>query len=75
MRKNAETQLNRYEEMIMSTFAISRPTLLALLLAAFAVSEGCQAVEGIFKAGFWVGIVIAVMVVGIVFALVKTIGS
>ena len=62
-------------EDMMKTLAISRPTLLALLLAALTVSEGCQAVEGIFKAGFWVGIVIAVVVVGAVFALFRAIGS
>ncbi len=59
----------------MKTLAMSRPTVLALLLAAVTVSEGCRAVEGIFKAGFWVGIVIAVVVVVGVFALVRAIGS
>ena len=41
--------------------------LLVVLLAVFAT--GCAAVAGIFKAGFWVGIVIAVVVVVGVFAL------
>ncbi|HTI38821.1 MAG TPA: hypothetical protein VL484_14755 [Vicinamibacterales bacterium] len=41
-----------------------------LLVALIAVTlTGCAAVAGIFKAGFWVGIVIAVIVVVILFAL------
>ena len=41
--------------------------LLVVLLAV--TLTGCAAVAGIFKAGFWVGIVIAVIVVVILFAL------
>jgi len=41
--------------------------LLVLLLAV--TLTGCAAVAGIFKAGFWVGIVIAVIIVVILFAL------
>lgn len=41
--------------------------LLVMLLAV--TLTGCAAVAGIFKAGFWVGIVIAVIVVVILFAL------
>ena len=32
---------------------------------------GCAAVAGIFKAGFWVGIIVAVIVIVGVFALLK----
>ena len=62
-------------EATMRSSAMSRSTLLALLLTALTICEGCQAVEGIFKAGFWVGIVIAVVVVAGIVALVKTVGS
>jgi len=41
--------------------------LLVVLLAV--TLSGCAAVAGIFKAGFWVGIVIAVIVVVALFAL------
>ena len=41
--------------------------LLVLLLAV--TLTGCAAVAGIFKAGFWVGAVIAVVIVVILFAL------
>jgi hypothetical protein len=48
--------------------------MLSLLLRALVVVlltvtlGGCAAVAGIFKAGFWVGIVIAVVVVVLLFA-------
>lgn len=41
--------------------------LLVLLLAV--TLTGCAAVAGIFKAGFWVGVIIAVIIVVILFAL------
>ena len=51
--------------MVQST-TLSR--LLALALLGISTS-GCEVVGGIFKAGVWVGIVIAVIVVGGLFAL------
>jgi hypothetical protein len=45
---------------------LARIMLVALLAVTLA---GCSAVAGIFKAGFWVGIVIAVIVVVGLFAL------
>jgi hypothetical protein len=41
--------------------------LLVLLLAV--TLAGCSAIAGIFKAGFWVGIVLAVIIVVALFAL------
>ena len=41
--------------------------VLVMLLAV--TLTGCAAVAGIFKAGFWVGIIIAVIVIVILFAL------
>ena len=44
--------------------------LRALLVVLLTVTiAGCAAVAGIFKAGFWVGVVIAVVVVVALFAL------
>jgi hypothetical protein len=41
-----------------------------LLVFVLAVTmAGCSAIAGIFKAGFWAGIILAVIVVVIVFAL------
>jgi hypothetical protein len=45
---------------------VLRLQLLALLAMTTA---GCAAVEGIFKAGMWVGILMVVLIVGIVFML------
>ena len=49
--------------------------MLSLLLRALVIVlltvtiSGCAAIAGIFKAGFWVGVVIAVIVVVLLFAL------
>ena len=43
--------------------------LLVVLLAV--IAAGCTAIAGIFKAGFWVGIVVAVIVVVGMFALLS----
>ena len=43
--------------------------LLVILLAV--TVAGCSVVGGIFKAGFWVGIVLAVLVVVGIFALIR----
>ena len=59
----------------MGSWAMRRPTLLAMMLVVLTFAEGCRAVEGIFKAGFWVGLILAVVVVGIVIAIIKAIGS
>jgi hypothetical protein len=42
--------------------------LLIVLLAV--TTAGCAAIAGIFKAGFWTGIIIAVIVVVALFALI-----
>ena len=58
--------------MLMSRCAMSR--LLVLLLCATAAS-GCGLAAGIFKAGFWAGIiVVALIVVGIIFLVGKARG-
>ena len=50
---------------------MTRNMLLRLELLVFLamVSAGCQVVEGIFKAGMWVGILLVVVVLGIVYML------
>jgi hypothetical protein len=58
--------------MLMTRSAVSR--LLVLLLFATPAS-GCGLVAGIFKAGFWTGIiVVALIAVGIVFLVGKARG-
>lgn len=56
--------------MVLSRSASSRIFLLLLLLACISAS-GCHVVGGIFKAGLWAGIIMAVLVVGIVMFIVS----
>ncbi len=42
-----------------------RWTALSGVLAAALATTGCELVEGIFKAGFWVGILVVVAIVGL----------
>ena len=44
---------------------------LLLIVALAVITAGCSAVAGIFKAGFWVGMIVAIVVVLGVFALMK----
>jgi hypothetical protein len=49
-----------------------RCLLLALLLALMPFVAGCDAIQGIFKAGFYVGIIVVVLVLaGIGFLVMK----
>lgn len=50
-----------------------RSALLALLLVLAPTAGGCAAVGGIFKAGLWSGVIIAVVVVVLVLFLVRSI--
>jgi hypothetical protein len=59
----------------MTVSPLSRPALLTLLLTAIAFAEGCRAIEGIFKAGMFVGIFIAAVVVLAIFWIVRSIGT
>jgi hypothetical protein len=43
--------------------------VLVVLLAL--ITAGCSAIAGIFKAGFWVGLIVALIIVVGVFALLK----
>ncbi len=49
----------------------SRLILLCLVLAATVAFPGCAAIAGIFKAGVWVGVVVAVVLIGAVVALIS----
>ena len=45
---------------------------MALLMLVFAVTfTSCEAIGGIFKAGIWVGIIIVVIIVAIIFWLIS----
>ena len=44
--------------------------MLVVLLAALISLNSCQVVEGIFKAGVWVGVLIVVAIIGLIIYLV-----
>ena len=48
----------------------SAPPLALIPVAAFAVS-GCAAIEGIFKAGVWTGVIVVAIVLAVAFGLVR----
>jgi hypothetical protein len=47
-------------------------TALICLISALSLSlSGCAAIEGIFKAGVWVGVIAVVIVLAVAFGLVR----
>lgn len=50
-----------------------KKSLLVSVLLLLITLSSCTVVEGIFKAGFWVGILIAALVVGLIIYLVSKI--
>jgi hypothetical protein len=53
--------------------AAQRVALLALLLLLSVGAAACSAIGGIFKAGLWVGLITAALVVVLVLVLVRSI--
>ncbi len=49
--------------------------VLTLAVSTLITISGCGAIEGIFKAGIWVGVIAIVAVVGIIMLLVKAFGG
>jgi hypothetical protein len=52
----------------------SPAALMALMGLACTSLVGCEAVKGIFKAGVWVGVIVAVVVVALLAGLGRLIG-
>jgi hypothetical protein len=48
----------------MRSSPVSRCVLLSLLMLVLVTASGCAAIAGIFKAGMWVGVILAVIVIG-----------
>jgi hypothetical protein len=59
----------------MGSTSPSRYVLLLLLVVALVSMTGCAAVAGIFKAGMWVGVILAVLVIGGALAIFSRIGG
>ncbi|MDQ6902478.1 MAG: hypothetical protein M3139_05630 [Bacteroidota bacterium] len=51
-----------------------RTVIFSLIFMAITLTS-CQAIAGIFKAGIWVGIVIVVVIVAIIFWLISKAGK
>jgi hypothetical protein len=45
---------------------MSRYSLIVLLMVASLALPGCEAIEGIFKAGVWVGVIGVVFVIALI---------
>ena len=48
----------------MDAIAVRRFALVCALAVMLVAASGCAAVAGIFKAGLWVGVILAVLVIG-----------
>jgi hypothetical protein len=44
--------------------SMSTGLILCVLLLVVAAAPGCAAIAGVFKAGLWVGVILAVVVIG-----------
>jgi hypothetical protein len=48
----------------MGSMAVRRYVLSVLVVVVVIATSGCAAIAGIFKAGLWVGVILAVVVIG-----------
>jgi hypothetical protein len=58
----------------MPSSTAARYVLVCLLFLVIVSATGCAAVAGIFKAGMWVGVILAVIIVGGVVMLFSKMG-
>lgn len=54
---------------------LSVTKMMAILLVMAISFSSCQAIESIFKAGVWVGVIVVVVVVAIIFWLISKAGK
>jgi uncharacterized membrane protein YcjF (UPF0283 family) len=52
---------------------ISKMILMTILALTATIISGCTVIEDIFEAGFWVGLVAAIIVILVIWAIVKII--
>lgn len=50
-------------------------SLFMVVISALTILPGCGAIESIFKAGMWVGVIAVVAIVGIIALLFKSFGG
>jgi hypothetical protein len=58
-----------------STTTLPRRLSLLVLLIVAVTAAGCAAIGGIFKAGVWVGVIVAALLVVVVLFVVRSISS
>jgi len=51
-----------------------RAALVLMLVMAISLSS-CEVIEGIFKAGVWVGVIIVVVIIALVFWVIRKVGK
>ncbi len=50
---------------------MEKTKVLAVLISIMIMFTGCQVLEGIFEAGFWVGLIAAAVIALVIFIIVK----
>ncbi len=50
---------------------INNAKLLSILFLLSAILNSCEAIGGIFKAGMWVGVVVVIIIVALIFWLIN----
>ncbi|CAN5333675.1 hypothetical protein BH20BAC1_BH20BAC1_20560 [soil metagenome] len=50
---------------------IENAKLLSILFLLSAILSSCEAIGGIFKAGMWVGVVVVIIIVALIFWLIN----
>ena len=69
-RKTAYRKLKEIQLLLNKKINIMKKSngiLLACLFVVITTMSSCAAIEGIFKAGVWVGVLVVVLIVGIIF--------
>jgi len=54
---------------------MSRIAALLVLFLATVPTAGCEAIATIFEAGVWVGVIMVIVVVGLIFGLIRMLGG
>jgi hypothetical protein len=52
---------------------VLKSRVLAVFLPILLIMSGCQLLEGIFEAGFWVGLIAAIVLVLVIWIIVRVI--
>jgi hypothetical protein len=70
--KNKLKIYHQINHLVMDKFNV-RTALVLMLVTAISLT-GCEVIEGIFKAGVWVGVIIVVVIIALIFWLIRKVG-